>query len=47
MAGDSDTTSTRRPYVKPFLRNLEASNTEGKMYYVSEGNAFNPSYGPS
>jgi len=37
----------RRPYIKPFVRNLDASDTEGKTYHVNETVTGTPSPGPA
>jgi len=42
----NDQGSARRPYVKPFLRNLDLSDTEGKPIMDFENSTFH-SEGPS
>jgi hypothetical protein len=37
----------RRPYVKPFVRNLDASDTEGKSYWSYESPSTFGRAGPS
>jgi hypothetical protein len=43
---ESTEDSVRRPYVKPFLRNLDAADTEGKAIMDFENSTFH-SEGPS
>jgi hypothetical protein len=45
-SADTDQLGERLPYVKPFVRNLDASDTEGKAIMDFENSTFH-SEGPS
>ena len=50
MADDSTETDHRggrRPYVKPFVRNLDVEDTEGKATFVPVEAIHGQSFGPS
>jgi hypothetical protein len=39
---DTDSGAARRPYIKPFVRNLDAVDTEGKNAHYLVETAFTP-----
>jgi hypothetical protein len=46
-SADTDQRAARRPYVKPFVRNLDVEDTEGKATFVPVEAIHGQSFGPS